>query len=98
MEAPVGAQVEEQSVPETGVVPEAVVEEPKKKTTKRTRKSSKTKEEPVVEAVVPEVEAPAVENVEPQAVVAEEKPKRRPNRGSSRAARKTKAKKTEDET
>ena len=98
VEAPVAEQVEEQIVPETVVVPEAVVEEPKKKSTKRTRKSSKTKEEPVVEAVVPEVEAPAVENVEPQAVVAEEKPKRRPNRGSSRAARKTKAKKTEDET
>lgn len=98
VEAPVAEQVEEQIVPETVVVPEAVVEEPKKKSTKRTRKSSKTKEEPVVEAVVPEVEAPAVENVEPQAVVVEEKPKRRPNRGSSRAARKTKAKKTEDET
>lgn len=90
MEAPVETVSE--------AAPEAVVEEPKKKSTKRTRKSSKTKEEPVVEAVVPEVEAPAVENVEPQAVVAEEKPKRRPNRGSSRAARKTKAKKTEDET
>ncbi len=77
------------------VVPEAIVEEPKKKTTKRTRKSSKTKEEPAPEAVV--VEAPAVENVEPTVEV-EEKPKRRPNRGSSRAARKTKSKKTEDET
>ena len=75
--------------------PEAVVEEPKKKTTRRTRKSSKTKEEPAPEAVV--VEAPAVENAEP-AVEVEEKPKRRPNRGSSRAARKTKSKKTEDET
>ena len=76
--------------------PEAVVEEPKKKTARRTRKSSKTKEEPVTEAVV--VETPAVENAEQPAVEVEEKPKRRPNRGSSRAARKTKAKKTEDET
>ena len=76
--------------------PEAVVEEPKKKTARRTRKSSKTKEEPAPEAVV--VETPAVENAEQPAVEVEEKPKRRPNRGSSRAARKTKAKKTEDET
>ena len=95
------AESEPQPVIETPVetvseaAPEAVVEEPKKKTTRRTRKSSKTKEEPAPEAVV--VEAPAVENVEP-AVEVEEKPKRRPNRGSSRAARKTKSKKTEDET
>lgn len=88
MEAPV------ETVSETA--PEAVVEEPKKKTARRTRKSSKTKEEPVTEAVV--VETPAVENAEQPAVEVEEKPKRRPNRGSSRAARKTKAKKTEDET
>ena len=88
IEAPV------ETVSETA--PEAVVEEPKKKTARRTRKSSKTKEEPVTEAVV--VETPAVENAEQPAVEVEEKPKRRPNRGSSRAARKTKAKKTEDET
>lgn len=88
MEAPVETVSE--------AAPEAVVEEPKKKTARRTRKSSKTKEEPVTEAVV--VETPAVENAEQPAVEVEEKPKRRPNRGSSRAARKTKAKKTEDET
>ena len=88
MEAPVETVSE--------AAPEAVVEEPKKKTARRTRKSSKTKEEPVTEAVV--VESPAVENAEQPAVEVEEKPKRRPNRGSSRAARKTKAKKTEDET
>ena len=88
IEAPV------ETVSETA--PEAVVEEPKKKTARRTRKSSKTKEEPAPEAVV--VETPAVENAEQPAVEVEEKPKRRPNRGSSRAARKTKAKKTEDET
>ncbi len=96
------AEPEPQPVIETPVetvsetAPEAVVEEPKKKTARRTRKSSKTKEEPVTEAVV--VETPAVENAEQPAVEVEEKPKRRPNRGSSRAARKTKAKKTEDET
>ena len=96
------AEPEPQPVIETPVetvsetAPEAVVEEPKKKTARRTRKSSKTKEEPVTEAVV--VESPAVENAEQPAVEVEEKPKRRPNRGSSRAARKTKAKKTEDET
>ena len=88
MEAPVETVSE--------AAPEAVVEEPKKKTARRTRKSSKTKEEPAPEAVV--VETPAVENAEQPAVEVEEKPKRRPNRGSSRAARKTKAKKTEDET
>ena len=88
IEAPV------ETVSETA--PEAVVEEPKKKTARRTRKSSKTKEEPAPEAVV--VETPAVENAEQPAFEVEEKPKRRPNRGSSRAARKTKAKKTEDET
>ena len=88
MEAPVETVSE--------AAPEAVVEEPKKKTARRTRKSSKTKEEPVTEAVV--VETSAVENAEQPAVEVEEKPKRRPNRGSSRAARKTKAKKTEDET
>ena len=88
MEAPVETVSE--------AAPEAVVEEPKKKTARRTRKSSKTKEEPVTEAVV--VETPAVENAEQPAFEVEEKPKRRPNRGSSRAARKTKAKKTEDET
>ena len=96
------AEPEPQPVIETPVetvsetAPEAVVEEPKKKTARRTRKSSKTKEEPAPEAVV--VETPAVENAEQPAVEVEEKPKRRPNRGSSRAARKTKAKKTEDET
>ena len=88
MEAPVETVSE--------AAPEAVVEEPKKKTARRTRKSSKTKEEPAPEAVV--VETPAVENAEQPAFEVEEKPKRRPNRGSSRAARKTKAKKTEDET
>lgn len=74
--------------------PEVVVEEPKKKPARRTRKTSKSKEEAVV--VTPEAAAP--EPVAEPEVVKEEKPKRRPNRGSSKTTRKTKAKKTEDET
>lgn len=102
-ETEVVAQIEqapaEPVVEEPTVTPEVVVEEPKKKPARRTRKTSKSKEEAVVvtpEAAAPEpvVEpAPAVEEAP-----AEEKPKRRPNRGSSKTTRKTKAKKTEDET
>lgn len=76
--------------------PEVVVEEPKKKPARRTRKTTKSKEEAVV--VTPEP-TPAPEPVaETPAAEEEEKPKRRPNRGSSKTTRKTKAKKTEDET
>lgn len=81
---------------------EAVVEEPKKKTTRRRgRKSTKSTEEVVVVAPEESAPAPAVEeatmvseNVES---VAEEKPKRRPNRGSSKTTRKPRTKKTQDE-
>ena len=76
--------------------PEVAVEEPKKKPARRTRKTTKSKEEAVV--VTPEP-TPAPEPVaETPAAEEEEKPKRRPNRGSSKTTRRTKAKKTEDET
>lgn len=100
----VPAQVEpvsvEQPAPEVVVESapvEAVVEEPKKKATRRGRKSTKTKEEVVIvtnEAPGAE-ETPAV--AEATETVVEEKPKRRPNRGSSKTTRKSRTKKTEDE-
>lgn len=100
-ETEVVAQIEQAPVSAEPVVveepvakPEEVVEEPKKKPARRTRKTTKSKEEVVV--VTPEAAAP--EPVAEPEVVEEEKPKRRPNRGSSKTTRKTKAKKTEDET
>lgn len=72
---------------------EAVVEEPKKKPARRGRKSTKSTEDAVVVTPEPAADVPAAEAETP----AEEKPKRRPNRGSSKTTRKPRTKKTEDE-
>ena len=96
-EAEVLAQIEETPVVEVKAVVEdvapVVTEEPTKKPAKRGRKSTKAKTEEVTEIPVEKevVEVPVVESE-----VSEEKPKRRPNRGSSSKARKTKSKKLEE--
>ncbi len=92
-DVPVEVETSIEDVKSVTVVEEVVAEEPKKKTTRRTRKTSKkdgvaadvVAETPVVEASVVETD-----------VTVEEKPKRRPNRGSSKA-RKTKTKKDDEE-
>jgi len=102
-EAEVLAQIEETPVVEVAPVVEEVKkveevvpvssEEAVKKPAKRGRKSTKAKTEEVAEVSVEKevVETPvlAVESVE-------EKPKRRPNRGTSSKARKTRTKKSEE--
>ncbi len=80
--------------PVVETVAEAVVEEPKKKPVRRTsRKTTKTTEDVVVMPEAPVETAPAAE----APATEDEKPKRRPNRGSSKTTRKPKAKKAEDE-